>query len=64
MTKHGLEILNLHSFQWRENVFELGADIVTFSNLVPTKRYFQLKLSFFKLKTEQFIENSLKHGAD
>ena len=26
--------------QWRENVFELGADIITFSNLVPTKRYF------------------------
>ena len=31
--------------QWRENVFELGADIFTFSNLVPTNSLFTSKNS-------------------
>ena len=46
--------------QWRENVFELGANIFTFSNLVPAKSPFTSKI----VKNGYFIEKFKKYSAN
>ena len=52
--------IKFNIFQWRENVFELGADIFTFSNLVPTNGLFTSK----EVKKGYLIEKFKKYGAD
>ena len=46
--------------QWRENVFELAADIFTFSNLVLTNSFSPQKIA----KNDYFNEKFKKYGAD